>query len=204
MPGNASGPTAGLALVLCQSLANDHGLVHTADLTPEATGNRSFLFRSSRDDDGAFDWSFWSCFDGSGFQDNFGGKTVFAATMIYLAAFQPGMGAMPWTLNSEIYPLHARSLGMSVSAIVHWIANLLVSYMFLPWIDVVGTPFAFWTYAAFGVLGGGWLMWSLPETRRLSLEEIEETFTRYADHVAKEYARRDPSSLDVHRYVPVK
>lgn len=127
-----------------------------------------------------------------------------AATAVYLAAFQPGMGAMPWTLNSEIYPMHARSLGMSVSTIVHWVANLLVSYTFLPWIDIVGAPFAFWSYAAFGLFGWGWLTWSLPETRGLCLEEIEEVFTRYADRVAKEYARRDVSSLDVHKYVRVK
>lgn len=201
VPGNASGPAAGLALVFCQSLANDHGL---ADMTHESTGNRSFHFRSSRDDGGAFDWRFWACFDGSGFQDNVGGKIVFVATMIYLATFQPGMGAMPWTLNSEIYPLHARSLGMCVSTIAHWIANLLVSYTFLPWVDMVGTPVAFLSYATFGLLGWGWLMWSLPETRGLNLEELEEVFTRYADRVAKEYARRDPSSLDVHKYVRVK
>jgi hypothetical protein len=93
---------------------------------------------------------------------------------------------------------------MCVSTIAHWIANLLVSYTFLPWVDMVGTPVAFLSYATFGLLGWGWLMWSLPETRGLNLEEIEEVFTRYADHVAKEYARRDPSSLDVHKYVRVK
>ena len=158
------------------------------------------LFRSGW----CFDWRFRTCFEGLGFQGNVGGNIAFAATAVYLAAFQPGMGAMPWTLNSEIYPLHARPLGMSVSTMFHWSTSLLVSYTFLPWVNVVGAPFAFWSYAIFGLLGWGWLMCSLPETRGVSLEEIEELFTRYADRVAKEYARRDPSSLDVHKYVRVK
>ena len=194
--GNASGPAPGQPLALCESLVdNDAGVA-------AQTGRTSSL-RSSGASVG-FTWRVRACFDGAGFEANLGGKIAFAATALYLAAFQPGMGAMPWTLNSEIYPLHARSFGMSVSTITHWVANFLISYTFLPWIDLVGAPFAFWSYATCGVLGWGWLVCRLPETRGLGLEEIEEVFTRYADRVAKEYARRDPASLDVHKYVHVR
>lgn len=41
------------------------------------------------------------------------------------------MGPMPWTINSEIYPLWARSTGNACAAGVNWTFNILVSLTFL-------------------------------------------------------------------------
>lgn len=38
---------------------------------------------------------------------------------------------MPWTINSEIYPLWARSTGNACAAGVNWTFNILVSLTFL-------------------------------------------------------------------------
>lgn len=45
--------------------------------------------------------------------------------------FLSGMGPMPWTINSEIYPLWARSTGNACAAGVNWTFNFLVSLTFL-------------------------------------------------------------------------
>lgn len=42
-----------------------------------------------------------------------------------------GMGPMPWTINSEIYPLWARSTGNACAAGMNWTFNILVSLTFL-------------------------------------------------------------------------
>lgn len=42
-----------------------------------------------------------------------------------------GMGPMPWTINSEIYPMWARSSCNSVATSVNWMFNLLISMTFL-------------------------------------------------------------------------
>ena len=42
-----------------------------------------------------------------------------------------GLGPMPWTINSEIYPTWARSTGNAMSTTTNWVFNLFVSLTFL-------------------------------------------------------------------------
>ena len=35
---------------------------------------------------------------------------IIAALMLYLAAFSPGMGPVPWAVNAEIYPVQVGSI----------------------------------------------------------------------------------------------
>uniref|UniRef100_A0A5F9CZD9 Solute carrier family 2 member 13 n=1 Tax=Oryctolagus cuniculus TaxID=9986 RepID=A0A5F9CZD9_RABIT len=57
--------------------------------------------------------------------------TALLGLILYLVFFAPGMGPMPWTVNSEIYPLWARSTGNACSSGINWIFNVLVSLTFL-------------------------------------------------------------------------
>lgn len=106
------------------------------------------------------------------------GMLILAALFIYLACFASGMGCMPWTINAEIYPLHARSLALSVATSVNWISNLIVSFTFLSVVRLLGTYGAFWLYAAMALIGAAVLWKELPETKGLELEEIQRIFER--------------------------
>ncbi|CAM9749098.1 unnamed protein product [Pylaiella littoralis] len=123
---------------------------------------------------------------------------VVATMMGYLFTFGVGMSSVPWTVNAEIYPNHARSLGTSASTTVNWIGNVVVSATFLTLAadDALGKDGAFWLYAFVAVAGWGWLYFCMPETKGLSLEEIELLFARSGDPPRPGEAEGEGSSGD--------
>eukprot|EP01084_Bolivina_argentea_P165430 287401_1 len=99
----------------------------------------------------------------------------------YLFAFGLGASTVPWTLNAEIYPQYARSLGNSLATACNWISNFVVSATFLSisspttGITIYG---AFWMYALIGFFGGFWVYVAVPETKGRSMGEIQTLFER--------------------------
>jgi sugar porter (SP) family MFS transporter len=99
--------------------------------------------------------------------------------LFFIASHAVGQGAVIWVFLSEIFPNKIRSLGQSFGASVHWIfAGIitLITPVFLdekngilkddPWII-----FAF--LAGMMVLQLIWVLTKMPETKGVSLEELE-------------------------------
>ncbi|KAA0721175.1 Proton myo-inositol cotransporter [Triplophysa tibetana] len=101
---------------------------------------------------------------------------VLLGLVLYIAFFAPGMGPMPWTVNSEIYPLWARSTGNACSAGVNWTFNVLVSLTFLHMAQYLTYYGAFFLYSSFALIGLFFIYGCLPETKGRRLEEIESLF----------------------------
>ena len=99
-----------------------------------------------------------------------------ATLVMYIVAFSPGMGPVPWTVNAEIYPNWARSVGNSVATTTNWTSNLLVSVTFLHLTRYLTRFGAFWLYAVIATCGWVFLFLLLPETKGRSLEHVEELF----------------------------
>ncbi|CAI9722228.1 proton myo-inositol cotransporter-like [Octopus vulgaris] len=98
--------------------------------------------------------------------------------VLYLVFFAPGMGPMPWTINSEIYPLWARSTGNAAGTFTNWFTNLIVSMSFLSLTEVLTRHGTFWLYTTLALLGGILLAFILPETKGKTLEEVEGVFAK--------------------------
>ncbi|GLT59183.1 hypothetical protein SLA2020_320170 [Shorea laevis] len=101
---------------------------------------------------------------------------------LYIIFFSPGMGTVPWVVNSEIYPLRFRGVCGGIAATACWISNLIVAQSFLSLTKAIGTS---WTFLIFGVVSVVALIFVLvcvPETKGLPIEEIEKMLEFRALH----------------------
>ncbi|MBA0658744.1 hypothetical protein Goklo_010928 [Gossypium klotzschianum] len=101
---------------------------------------------------------------------------------LYIIFFSPGMGSVPWIMNSEIYPLRFRGLCGGIAATANWISNLIVAQSFLSLKEAIGTS---WTFLIFGVISVMALLFVIiyvPETKGLPIEEIEKMLEGRALH----------------------
>ncbi|KAL4226735.1 hypothetical protein ACF0H5_014715 [Mactra antiquata] len=96
--------------------------------------------------------------------------------ILYIVSFSPGMGPMPWTINSEIYPTWTRSSAISVSTFTNWTFYLASSLSFIPLTETLSRVGTFLLYAGLSLFGALTLFIWLPETKGRSLEEVEGLF----------------------------
>ncbi|KVI06065.1 General substrate transporter [Cynara cardunculus var. scolymus] len=101
---------------------------------------------------------------------------IFAILLLalYIISYAPGMGTVPWIVNSEIYPLKYRGLGGGVAAVANWTSNLIVSQTFLTLTETLGTAGTFLLFAGFSVVGLVAIFFLVPETKGLQFEEVEK------------------------------
>ncbi|KAF3337907.1 sugar transporter protein [Carex littledalei] len=103
-----------------------------------------------------------------------------AGLVLYIAFFSPGMGPVPWTVNSEIYPEAYRGVCGGMSAMVNWVSNFIVAQMFLSVVELVGTSMTFLIISGVSVLAFGFVLFFLPETKGLTFEQVERMWKERA------------------------
>ena len=95
----------------------------------------------------------------------------------YLASFAVGLGPIFWLLISEIYPTTVRGEAMSLSSVVIWLSDLLVTMTFLSLVEGLGPRASFWLYAGTCLVALVFSARMVPETKGRTLEEIETSWT---------------------------
>lgn len=105
---------------------------------------------------------------------------------IYLfgIVYSPGEGPVPFTYSAEAYPLYIRPLGMSLATATTWFFNFVLSITY-PSLQTAFTPTgAFGWYAGWNIVGFVAVLLFLPETKGLSLEELDQVFSKFSSCVS--------------------
>lgn len=95
---------------------------------------------------------------------------------IYTIFYSFGSGVVTFPYTAECFPLYIRTLGTSIAIGNLWFWNFILAITW-PSLKQAFTPQgAFSWYAAWNIVGFFLVLWFLPETKSLTLEELDEVF----------------------------
>ncbi|MER2140902.1 MAG: sugar porter family MFS transporter [Priestia megaterium] len=104
---------------------------------------------------------------------------VLALTITFLAFQQGAISPVTWLMLSEIFPLRLRGLGMWVTVFCLWGINFLVGLTFPVLLASIGLSTTFFVFVVLGIGAILFVKKFLPETKGLTLEELEQRFRSY-------------------------
>ena len=100
--------------------------------------------------------------------------------LLFIASHAVGQGAVIWVFISEIFPNKIRSAGQSFGASIHWVFAAIITLITPYFLDKDNGIFKenpwpiFAFFAGMMVLQSIWVITSMPETKNISLEELEK------------------------------
>ncbi|HLS93295.1 MAG TPA: sugar porter family MFS transporter [Microbacterium sp.] len=92
---------------------------------------------------------------------------------LFIVGFGATWGPLVWVLLGEMFPNRVRASALAVAAAAQWLANFAVSTTF-PWLSDIGLSFAYGIYAAMSLLSFFFVLWRVPETKGVELEDMTE------------------------------
>ncbi|KAH1105725.1 hypothetical protein J1N35_009493 [Gossypium stocksii] len=95
------------------------------------------------------------------------------ALLLYVGCYQLSFGPIGWLMISEVFPLRLRGRGLSVAVLVNFGANALVTFAFSPLKAWLGAGIVFYVFGVIAILSLVFIFFIVPETKGLTLEEIE-------------------------------
>lgn len=104
-----------------------------------------------------------------------GGLSLVAvgALLLYVGSYQVSFGPISWLMVSEIFPLRTRGRGISLAVLTNFGSNALVTFAFSPLKELLGPDNLFLLFGFIALVSLLFVLFYVPETKGLSLEEIE-------------------------------
>lgn len=95
------------------------------------------------------------------------------ALLLYVGCYQISFGPISWLMVSEIFPLRTRGKGISLAVLTNFGSNAIVTFAFSPLKELLGAENLFILFAAIALISLAFVVIYVPETKGLTLEEIE-------------------------------
>ncbi|NNK18176.1 MAG: sugar porter family MFS transporter [Maribacter sp.] len=105
---------------------------------------------------------------------NWEGMAVPIFLFIFIASHAIGQGAVIWVFISEIFPDHLRATGQSFGTSTHWVLAAIIPSMVPFLFAKIGAGVVFAIFAFMMVLQLLFVIFMMPETKGVSLEELEK------------------------------
>ncbi len=96
----------------------------------------------------------------------------------YIICFAFSLGPVGWIIVSEVFPLKIRGLAMSLCTVANFAFNFFVVGSFPVLINRVGGAYTFWMFAFVSLLCIIFVYFFVPETKGISLEQIESNWIK--------------------------
>lgn len=104
-----------------------------------------------------------------------GGYTAITFIYVYAVGWSLSFAGVPWIYCAEIFPLPIRGIGMALCVATHWLFNFVIARS----VPYMMTNIGYGTYFVFAAcltLSIPFVYFFVPETKGLSLEEIDVLF----------------------------
>jgi sugar porter (SP) family MFS transporter len=105
------------------------------------------------------------------------GMAVPIFLFLFIAAHAVGQGAVIWVFISEIFPTHLRASGQAFGSSVHWVLAAAIPSLIPLLFGSIGAAPVFAIFAFMMVLQLIWVWRMMPETKGVSLEDLEKQMT---------------------------
>ncbi|CCL98892.1 uncharacterized protein FIBRA_00899 [Fibroporia radiculosa] len=104
-----------------------------------------------------------------------GGDVLIAFAVMHVFAYSIFWGPTPWVYLGESFPLRVRPKGIALGSATNWVWNFLLSFFSPRIADDIG-PLILLIFAGMLVFGFCYVYLFIPETKGLSLEEVDEMY----------------------------
>ncbi|KAJ1326025.1 MFS transporter SP family sugar:H+ symporter [Microdochium nivale] len=104
-----------------------------------------------------------------------GGYVAVAMIYVYAVGWCFSWAGVPWIYASEIFPLRIRSSCVAVCVAIHWVMNFVIARSVPYMITNIGFG-TYFIFAACMTVAIPWVYFFVPETKGLSLEDVDQLF----------------------------